>query len=97
MYLFTFRSKFHLGWFLATATTALASATFPQVQHPNLPNLASMLTVCGFMLITHVRATIAAAIVTLWKREPSEMYSKDCIWYNALLAIMYTIFIIQLI
>ena len=42
-------------------------------------------------IIFHMSA-VTGAIVTIYiKKEKSEVYSKDCIWYNSLMTLMYGI------
>ena len=97
VYLFTFRNKYHLGWFLATTFVVSMSAVLMMAPGKTTTTQVFMGLIYFTMAPIHLWATIEAAIVTLWKKEPNEQFSKDCVWYNGLLCAIYVVLIIQLL
>lgn len=88
----TFRSELHCAWFidstsflavlLVCAVAVLASAT---------PKISSVLVVLlGIIAVFyHVSFAVAAVIYTKRGKMNGHIFSRDCIWFNALMAGVY--------
>jgi hypothetical protein len=84
--LFTFRNSHHLYWFLFTSFVLLINAG-----HVFCSFDFSLFIKLPIMIILHLLVVARAIQVVLIEKRIVESLSKDCIWYNSLIAFLYLV------
>ena len=80
-HLTTFRNANHRTWFVFSSTFAVATFV--------CWSLWNTRQACVSFSALHLGVSFRATRQCLVLREPSEVYSVDCIWFNALLGLAY--------
>ena len=87
----TFRSAQHLGWFIKTLVvfTVTVGWFFVNsifIRKSITPSLSWLL-----MVLVHIVASLVSVVATRFGTVNGSEYSVDCIWFNALVALVYLI------
>lgn len=85
----TFRSAQHLEWFILTLVTLGANIYFIAVCWVSGKRYTMPLAFCAISGGFSLFYSILAAIITDFGAVSGPIWSGDCIWYNALLSVIY--------
>lgn len=85
--LFTFRNGNHLTYFLFTFPVVVLYGVTFIIGANSRPYLYFL----PFMVVMYVAIAIRAYQVVVVRKQQSEVFSIDCIWYNSLLAVSYSV------
>jgi len=86
-----FRSAQHLEWFVFTLITFGANICFIAVCWASGKRFKAPCAFCGVLGGLSFFYSILAAIITDFGAASGPVWSGDCIWYNALLAVIYVL------
>lgn len=78
---YTFRSGGHLVWFF-TSMLMLTYVAYARLRYPAVTQMQS------WFILFHAMSSLQAVISTRFGRYNGRMYSVDCIWFNALMAVV---------
>ena len=78
-----FRNSNHAIWFLCTVGI-LAVLIIQRL----FPRFVWLIPLTG--LIVHVPPLITSFVRVVVRKQASDLYSRDCIWYNAAMLLIYT-------
>lgn len=94
--LFTFRSDWHLGWFLVSLAMLVAYLVISLSETADIRRRGrhSRETALGFakmFMLFHFVSAVLAALNSALAFMPEAVMSADCVWFNALMAVIYRV------
>jgi hypothetical protein len=83
--LLTFRSQEHLKWFIMSMFVFFGSLYVLSIAHDDVP----VFFLFRFCTITYAVVSLFAFVVTEGGKINGDVFSVDCIWFNALMSSVY--------
>ncbi len=85
-----FQSSTHRNWFIASISLLILSSIFTGLIF-HLPWIKLKYFLWAYLLSMHLGTSLLALIFTKGGKHNHIIYSRDCIWFNALMAFIYLI------
>lgn len=85
-----FQSSTHRNWFITSISLLILSSIFTGLLF-HLPWIKLKYFLWLYLLCMHLGTSLLALIFTKGGRHNHIMYSRDCIWFNVLMAFIYLI------